>query len=327
MKIIFFNHYHRGDIFISREFVKHLKKQLSDIEFGYLHFNHPKLTRDMEVPLLGTPAHLDHYIKFINDTENKILYINTWIGSNPENMRKNQGMNMYTMYDQWLEIFAFVSRALSKDILIYGEKEDYLPVIDFTYFDVSKIDQYVQNTSGKKRALICNGAPKSGQSFLYNMEAFIKEAADNFPIIDFICTQKFEKTQSNILFTDDLIGDTEVADKRAPWEDKDVNICDLLEISYLSEQCGLIVGKNSGPSSFCETYNNHMDPNKHFISYVVRWNSGNIDSESLTYNLNLECKYDRVLIEQRNPLSETDIKTIRTTLHSALLRLMEYKSL
>jgi hypothetical protein len=317
-KVIFFNHYHRGDIFISREFIKHLKKQLNDVEFGYLHFNHSKLTRDMEIPLLGDPTHLDQYAKFITNTQNKILYINTWIGSNHENMIKNQGMNMHTMYDQWQEIFSFISKTLTRDILIYSEKEDYLPTIDFTYFDITQIDQYLQNTLGKKRVLICNGAPKSGQSFLYNMESFIKEAADNFPIIDFICTQQFEKTQSNILFTDDLIGDTETSDKRAPWEDKTLNICDLPEISYLSEQCDLIVGKNSGPSSFCETYNNHMNSNKHFISYVVRWNSGNIDSESLSYNLKLECKYEKILIEHRDPLSEKDIITIRTSLNNAL---------
>jgi hypothetical protein len=317
-KIVFFNHYHRGDIFTHREFIRHLTIQLPNVEFLYLHFNHPKLTRDLGIPCIGTPNHLDHHTKFYIDEDKKILYVNTWGGCDASIMNKNKGLNLHSLYDQWHEIFSFISNKLNQDIFVYADKEDYLPTIDFTYFDVTQIDQYLQSTVGKKRVLICNGAPKSGQSFLYNMESFIKEAADNFPIIDFICTQKFEKTQSNILFTDDLIGDTEAVDKRAPWEDKTLNICDLPEISYLSEHCDLIVGKNSGPSTFCETHANYMNPNKHFISYVVRWNSGNIDSESLSYNLKLECKYEKILIEHRDPLSEKDIITIRTSLNNAL---------
>ena len=317
-KIVFFNHYHRGDIFTHREFIRHLTIQLPNVEFLYLHFNHPKLTRDLGIPCIGAPNKLDHHTKFYIDEDKKILYVNTWGGCDASIMNKNKGLNLHSLYDQWHEIFSFISKKLNQDIFVYTDKEDYLPVMDFNYFDVTQIDQYLQSALGKKRVLICNGAPKSGQSFLYNMETFIKEAADNFPIIDFICTQKFEKTQNNILFTDDLIGDTEAADKRAPWEDKDLNICDLPEISYLSEHCDLIVGKNSGPSTFCETHANYMNPNKHFISYVVRWNSGNIDSESLSYNLKLECKYEKILIEHRDPLSEKDIITIRTSLNNAL---------
>jgi hypothetical protein len=233
-------------------------------------------------------------------------------------MAKNKGLNLHSIYDQWQEIFSFISVNFKKDIFMYSEKEDYLPNIDFSYFDLKNVDSYLLVHLNKKKVLICNGAPKSGQSFINNMDVFIQEAAGNFPNIDFICTQKFEKLQSNIVFTDDIIGDAEATDKRAPWEDKTSNICDLPEISYLSEHCDLIIGKNSGPSTFCETYNNYMNPKKHFISYVVRWNSGNIDSESLSYNLDIECKYDKILIEQRDPLSKKDIITIRTSLNNAL---------
>jgi hypothetical protein len=315
-KIIFFNHYHRGDMFTHKEFIKHLRNQLPDVIYEYLHFNHPKLTRDLEIPTVGNPNNLDHHTKFYKN--NSDIYINTWGGCDPTFMAKNKGLNLHSIYDQWQEIFSFISVNFKKDIFMYSEKEDYLPNIDFSYFDLKNVDSYLLVHLNKKKVLICNGAPKSGQSFINNMDVFIQEAADNFPNIDFICTQKFEKLQSNIVFTDDIIGDAEATDKRAPWEDKYLNICDLPEISYLSEHCDLIVGKNSGPSTFCETYNNYMNPNKHFISYVVRWNSGNIDSESLSYNLDIECKYDKILIEQRDPLSEKDIRTIRTSLNNAL---------
>ena len=43
-KIVFFNHYHRGDIFTNRGYVIAITESLRNFEFGYLHFNHPKLT-------------------------------------------------------------------------------------------------------------------------------------------------------------------------------------------------------------------------------------------------------------------------------------------
>lgn len=319
-KIVLFNHYHRGDIFTNREFIKHLRSQLPDIRFSYLHFNHPKLTRDMEIPLIGSPDNLNQHSKFFFDKDT--LYINTWIGADPEFMAKHKGLNLHAMYEQWLEVYAFVSKTLGKEIFIYADKEDYLPSVEFSHFNTLNIDNYLNSSDNMKRLLICNGVPKSGQSFSNDMAEFINETAKKFAKVDFICTQRFPTDNKNVLFTDDIIGDIETVDKRAPWEDKDLNICDLLEISYLSEKCDIIIGKNSGPAVFCETHNNFMDPTKHFISYVVRWNSGNIDSESLSYNLNIECEYEKILIEQRDPLSEKDIVTIRTSLNNALNNLL-----
>lgn len=319
-KIIFFNHYHRGDIFTHRQFIKHLQSQLPEIEFEYLHFNHPKLTRDLNIPLVGSPEQLNQNTKFYFNEDKSCFYVNTWIGCDDKYMREHSGLNMHAMYNQWDEIYSTISKLLNKEISLYPVKEQYLPTIDYQYFNLTNIDSYVKENLNKKRILICNGSPKSGQSFAYDMTEFINYMALKHNDVDIICTQKINKTLPNILFTDDLIGDTETVDKRAPWEDKENNICDLLEISYLSEFCDVIVGKNSGPSAFCETFTNYMNPNKHIILYVVRWNSGNIMAESLSYNLDIKCQHEKVLIEQPN-LSLKDVITITDTLSSAIERI------
>ena len=54
-KIVFFNHYHRGDIFTNRGYVVAITESLRNFEFGYLHFNHPKLTRDISIKHEGQP--------------------------------------------------------------------------------------------------------------------------------------------------------------------------------------------------------------------------------------------------------------------------------
>jgi hypothetical protein len=316
-KIVFFNHYHRGDLFTHRAFIQELRKELPNILFEYLHYNHPKLTRDLNIPLVGNPDAFSKKERF--RIEGKTLYINTWIGCYSKLMKKHGGLNMQSLWEQWAEIYKNISVAVGRQIILNPSREHYTPSVDFSFYNLENIDQYLLQNSSKK-ILFCNGSPKSNQSFSYNMADFIRQAAVEFPHIHFICTEKFQKDETNIFFTDDIISCTEAEEKRAPWEDRIVNICDLPEISYLSENCDLIVGKNSGPFCFCETKNNYLNPNKSFLSYNVSWGLGNLDSESMSYSLLLKCKYSKVLIESVD-LTDNDKLNIVTSLRTAIEQL------
>jgi hypothetical protein len=220
---------------------------------------------------------------------------------------------MNSLWHQWDKILDTINGHFNTEISLRADKESYLPKIDFTKFDVSSIDEFLKTHTNKK-ILICNGPPKSGQSFSDNMQDFINLAAEESPNIDFICTTKFDTTLNNVLFTDDIIVDNEVEDKRAPWEDREVNNCDLQEISYLSEHCDAIVGKNSGPFVFCETYNNYMNPNKKFLSYNVSWGIGKPPTETMSNGLDIKCKYTITPISDINTLSADDISNIHNSL-------------
>jgi hypothetical protein len=316
-KIIFFNHYHRGDLLTHKEYIRQIKSELQDVEFEYLHFNHPKLTRDLDIPKVGEPTQLDHKTPFYQDGET--LYINTWIGCFWDIFCQHGGINMNSLWHQWGKIFETINAAFSVELKLKEEKEYYLPSIDFSKFNVSSIDGYLEKNKGRKKILICNGAPKSGQSFSDNMSSFINEVAEAHFDIDFICTEKFDTKIENVLFTDDIIKDTEVEEKRAPWEDREVNICDLQEISYLSEHCEAIVGKNSGPFVFCETKNNYMNKKKKFLSYNVSWGpafqTGEVKpTETMSNSLNLECDYRIVPISNIHNLIGDDVKNIKYSL-------------
>ena len=310
-KIIFFNHYHRGDLLTHKEFIRQLQNELPDFTFEYMHFNHPKLTRDLNIPVIGAPENLDAKTPFYQDEG--VLYINTWIGCFWDIFCEHGGINMNSLWHQWDKILDTINGHFNTEIALRAEKESYLPKIDFTKFDVSSIDEFLKTNTNKK-ILICNGPPKSGQSFSDNMQDFINLAAEESPNIDFICTTKFDTTLNNVLFTDDIIVDNEVEDKRAPWEDREVNNCDLQEISYLSEQCDAIVGKNSGPFVFCETYNNYMNPNKKFLSYNVSWGIGKPPTETMSNGLDIKCKYTITPISDINTLSADDIANIHNSL-------------
>lgn len=310
-KIIFFNHYHRGDLLTHKEFIRQLQNELPDFTFEYMHFNHPKLTRDLNIPLVGEPTNLDAKTPFYQDEG--VLYINTWIGCFWDIFCEHGGINMNSLWHQWDKILDTVNGHFNTEVTLRTDKETYLPKIDFAKFDVSSIDEFLKKHINKK-ILICNGPPKSGQSFSDNMQDFINLAAEESPNIDFICTTKFDTTLDNVLFTDDIIVDNEVEDKRAPWEDREINNCDLQEISYLSEKCDAIVGKNSGPFVFCETYNNYMNPDKKFLSYNVSWGIGKPPTETMSNGLDIKCKYTITPISDISTLSADDIANIHNSL-------------
>lgn len=320
-KIVFFNHYHRGDIFTHRGFIQDLKNKLLHTKFEYLHYNHPKLTRDLEIPLVGDPSRFSRPKKEKFFLEDRTLYINTWIGSYKKFMKHHGGLNMSALYDQWLVIYNKINEHSDIKVKLGREKENYLPDIDYGFYDLSRIDDYVKKNPNKK-VLLCNGSPKSNQSFSDNMKSFVEEAANKFSNVHFICTEKFQTSFENILFTDDIIQTSDIEEKRAPWEDRSVNICDLFEISYLSRNCNLIVGKNSGPFCFCETKSNYLDKEKNFLSYNVSWGMGNLESESMSFDLQLKCNYQRVQIEQVDVLSKNDKKSITDSLTIAVTNII-----
>jgi hypothetical protein len=315
-KIVFFNNLHRGDLLTNKEFVRQVKKELQEIDnqfaFEYLHFNHPKLTKDLDIPKVGDPTDLDKYTPYYQ--EGDTFYVNTWIGSAWDNFVEHGGINMNSLWHQWQRIFTAINQKFSVNLTLKQEKEFYLPNIDFSKFNISSIDDYLQKNVDAKKILICNGPPMSGQSFLYNMESFINDVAQKNKDVHFICTTKFATNEDNVLFTDDIILDSEIEHKRAPWEDRVNNNCDLQEISYLSENCNAIVGKNSGPFVFCETKNNFMDSNKKFLSYNVNWGIGKPPTETMSNGLDLKCSYKIVPISDTQNLSDQDRIDISTSL-------------
>jgi hypothetical protein len=308
-KIVFFNHFHRGDLFTHKEFVRQIKEELTNIEFEYCHYNHPKVNKDLNIPLTGIPnTSYDQLFVSSEDT----LYVNTWIGAYPDILNDCGGVNLQSLTRSWRSIFGVLNREFGTNLQI-KELLDYLPRIDYSFFNISPIDSFLSTRIDfvwglwRKRVLICNGVPMSMQSFISSLEEEIKEFAAKYPDIDFICTKKFTSSAPNIYFTDDITKDEDEYSYHAPWNDRPFNNCDLNEISYLSTKCDLIVGKNSGPFVFCETYDNLMDPKKRIISFSRG------EKESMSNAINKKCQYRLVTdhsIENVKQVIEQELKNL-----------------
>lgn len=293
MKIIFFNHFHRGDLFTHKEYARDLKMQLQEVEFEYWHYNHPKVNADLNIPLTNTPDKLDRNV-LLYTTENKdTLFINTWIGVHGEIFGRCGGVNLNSLHESWGKIYQAVENMTGRSLVLKNNKFDYMPRIDYSVFNTSSVDKWVAKQTAPL-VMICNGLAMSNQSFNYDMSSIIVDVARKTPTAKLICTTKFETDLQNVVFTDDIINDKDEWHIKPPWMDRQNNTCDLNEISYLSTFCKLIIGKNSGPFVFCETSQNYLREDASIISFSKG------SQESMSHEVSeIECKYS--LITDHDP--------------------------
>jgi hypothetical protein len=258
------------------------------------------------------------YGGFPNDSFNKkttmykkddTLYINTWAASNWDIFCKHGGVNLDTLTDLWGKIFKGINKFFESNIQL-KEKNEYLSKPDYSVInsDVKKsIDKFFKSSDTKK-VLVCNGTPQSNQSFLYSIEPFVEEYFNN-KNYTFIFTEKFmydgDQNSDNIIFTNDIFTPT--------------NDSDLFEISYLSKFCDIIIGRNSGPYTYSETYYNYMDKNKTFVCFNTKNPAYEKIQESLSWNVKHLCNYITVPIISISEKVDEDVNNIKKVLKDVIV--------
>jgi hypothetical protein len=140
-KIVFFNHYHRGDLHTHKEFIRQIQNELPEFELEYLHNNPAKLLLDLGIPTVGDPNHLNSKEPFY--AGEGVLYINTWVGCDWDIFCKHGGINMHTLCEQWENIFEGINEVFETNLKLNPSKEHYLPRIDYTKFDTKNIDDFL----------------------------------------------------------------------------------------------------------------------------------------------------------------------------------------
>lgn len=229
MKVVFFNHYHNGDIVATREFIKEIVDFYPEISFSYAHSNGEKILRDINVNYINIQdlQGITDNQKFIHQGE--ILFVNTWIGN-----YDRRGI-FWAMYQEiFTSIYKVISEFLNKEITI-SSADQYLPKINYDVFDIPKDFKYDFNNT----ILFSNGPVHSGQSCLTSTEGIVLALVNNFTNHRIILTHRSSIIAKNIFYTDDLISTTG---------------SDLNEISWLAqEHCKFIIGRNSGPYLFALT--------------------------------------------------------------------------
>ncbi|NDB57452.1 hypothetical protein EB001_03300 [bacterium] len=249
--IVFFNHWHYGDLFSTRGWVADIKRQLPESNFYYAHKKNPRAIIDLAETLDAENNQavldgIDQWKRFGVD-EDTIL-INTWVGSYM-GLWPNTHPSYISHHRIIGECYNNLRQQFGIDLKLSNDVWDYVPEIDYSKYNTAAVDNNSELVGNVY--LFCNSAVASKQSSMDNMKSIIEYVAENHKNDTIVATEKFETKLDNIFFTGDIFSDT----------------CDLCDISYLSTKVNLIVGKNSGPFTYANTKQNLLDKNKVFVNF------------------------------------------------------------
>lgn len=273
--IVFYNHWHYGDLFTTRGMVADIKSQLPDFKFSYAHTKNKYATRDLCTFDLSPEMNdkilssIDQRVRIANSDDT--IYINAWVGA-----YEGMWQGKHPPYTDHYKIFNLIYQSLNASFnlnLKFGDIWDYIPEINYDYFDAGASLNFTQQRRGRI-FLFCNNEVHSKQSDMGNMREIISALSAKYPTDTFVVTDKvdvelWDKHYTNVFFTNDIF-------KRDN---------DLCEISYLSKQASVIVGKNSSPFTYTQTKSNLLDKGKTFVCFSHE------ESDTLPYGMEHPSKF------------------------------------
>lgn len=234
MNIIFFNQFHNGDCFVGKGWVQNIIAQIPEAKFYYAHGNNPDIIRDLpaEYITLGDIPDLPNRTRIVQNEDGDI-FINTWCGAFQGELFNTH--SNYIVQHRMYEIYCErLTQLLGRPITQSTNPHDYLPEIDFNQYDVDGALNFLSKHG--RINLFCNGSAMSGQSAVGDMSGIIARLCQEFPQETFVATYDTGLRYDNLHYTQDIFNLSS----------------DLNQIAFLSQRAGLIVGKNSGPYTYCQ---------------------------------------------------------------------------
>ncbi len=279
-EIIFYSNVHLGDLHLARPFIKWFADNFVEVKVKFDHNYSPKVFKDIKNVEFSDFGWHDKLPRegdiFCNDEEG-IYIFNTWAYSGGLNI----GCNYIALQNLFKKYFNFL---ISKDerfqhISFPSQIEAFVPKIDFTSDQINKnyIDHFFKDAKWHKKIYVSNNYVASKQADNFNMNQLILEISNKFPDTLLILSNKIDPLlldSLNIIYAQDLV-DSKVTDN-----------FDMLEQSYISTFCDIILGRNSGPFTFAEVDENR---NKTWITMLYShinydaFNLFNIFSHSSEY--------------------------------------------
>jgi len=269
--IVFFNHWHYGDLFSTRGLVADIQRQLPEMRYGYAHGLSPLVTRDLVTINLSREknnqilAGIDQRTRFAQSDDT--IFVNTWVGAY-EGMWEGLHPPFTAHYNIFTAMYELLNQHFNLNLQQSGSVWDYVPEIDYTKIDTSRVDRLLNEVSGSIY-LVCNNQVMSLQSSMGFMEHTVDILARQYSSDTFIVTHGFSTSFPNIKCTFDIFR----LDN------------DLLEISYLSKFAKVIIGKNSGPYTYAHTKSNILDPGKKFVCF------SHLESDILTHGMDCSAHF------------------------------------
>jgi hypothetical protein len=208
----------------------------------YIHLNcNPSIIKDLKFLNPERPVSFyDHTTIQTDDVED--IYIATWVGRFFRDVGSQYGASLTSNYLGFKQIYEQLGIEQHLKPI-----EHYLPSVDYNFVDKTNVDLFFSNIN-TKCVFISNGDVWSGQSENFNFNEIINCLPEN---VVYILSHDMGLRKPNVFYTSDIIK---------------IKGSDLLEISYLSTKCNVIVGRASGPVCFAHVKDNYKDKNKVLIA-------------------------------------------------------------
>lgn len=248
MDIYFYNHFGYGDVHVSRSFVLDIMNKLPDNKYYYV--QNPDRTSHFILHDLEKISHNSFDINKLSRNSQitqigNSIFINTWYGqSDFKYFKITNECSFYVVYNIFTDIYKFLDLEIKN-------LEYYLPKIEYDNLEKKNIDNFFEKNRSENYILICDNPVLSGQSSNFDFKPIVNELANIYNNVNFITTSYNLSPRENIFSTNEIIGLE----------------FDLNEISYLSTKCNVIVGRSSGPYTFCLTRQNLMNDKKKFVCF------------------------------------------------------------
>ncbi|MDP9175050.1 MAG: hypothetical protein M3O30_14480 [Planctomycetota bacterium] len=248
-RIVFYNHWNNGDVYLSRPVVEYLMKMLPGREFVYSHACPADLLGDIEglkydpAPLVG----LWNQPRWIIDEPSSTVFINTWVG-----LCGTYYVFLPPFGGHCISLVHYVFSEQLRDLFNIEPPDvtQFIPVVNYSKFFIGEVDRFVEKDK-RRKVLISNGKVLSKQAENFDFSPIVDRLARNFPDILFIPTAPLSVSRPNVIQSADIIK------KGRP---------DLNETGYLSTFCDVIVGRSSGPYTFSINPQN-IYSNKAFVCF------------------------------------------------------------
>jgi hypothetical protein len=255
-KVIFFNHWHNGDIHVSRGIVRKIINKVyaqdPSISFVYSHKNDPNLL--MDIPNLKFDPHALNRVGVADNLVviDDAVYINTWYARNNFLYVNQYGITIDALYHSFSDtcnaFWGFTLDDISTNV------SDFFPVIDYSCYDTANANNWLRQNSLKK-VLVENGNAMSSQATNFPMAPIIGSLANKHKDKIFILSKRENMNlPSNVIYTSDIIRKQKGSD--------------LNEISFLSTHCNMIIGRASGVFSFTLTKENLFIRDTKFLCFT-----------------------------------------------------------
>lgn len=255
-KVTFFNHFHNGDLHISREFVRKVIDKVHTIDrnitFTYAHVNDPNLLSD--IPGLGyenlNSLGLNQFENLT--TRGDTVFFNTWYAQQNYRYMNVHGMTLDCLYEAFNDsckaLWNFGMEDLSHDPSVF------IPTIDYSKFYIQEAQNWL-NQNPQKKIFVSNGAAMSGQATNFPMAPLISDLAQIHQDKLFILSNQEGQTflPPNVIYSKDII--------------KKPAGSDLNENGFLTNYCDVIVGRASGAFTYAWTQYNMLQRPAKFVCF------------------------------------------------------------